>query len=582
MKSIHGSKSFQLIVSRFFIVLLLVVSSNSLLLAESLQVSVNNTPYTTFTAQELEQLAYPIPSDAMFTYIQSKEQGSALRKIQRGITLDELFPVMVEAWELQITRPDGTAYTLKSPELAEELPFYVLLLESHEDANASFALNIVGEVSQDRSMEIWIGWEGVSQLKQEILRFANLHGVSIKSLEVPKISSKLVQTQQAGGNIPDVVMVQSDYIYELMQMDAIQPIDYIAHQHYNPQGVHSFNLFNRQWAIPFYYDSQVLICNSSVMEQAGIIPENIKTLADLERAGEAIRKIQSQGDIASKNFTPIVPLSWNLYSAYWLLPFQYGFGKEYLVEKDGGVIVDDPPTKAALTYLLSLIDRGILSANERDAMLANFVSGRTGMIFSASYMIPELERLDFPFQIVPLPVHEVTGRQIAPILDYKGFAITKRSKNPILARRLIQYLGGVGVQQRFPQVMSKLPAWDTAMADNASTDLKQHIVKTGSKGGYEIPPDFAYGIYKNTMWNMIRLILDRKLSVDEGLLEAQRIIDIQVSDQLERLPKGITYENTVGGRGNETKEIKPLGTNTQPSNDDNAGRGFINWLRKLW
>lgn len=578
MKSLRGSKSFYFVVLRVFVVLLFFLDTNSLLFAGNLQISVNNIPYTTFTLEELAQLSYMIPSDTMFTYIQSGGEDIALIGEQRGITLDELFPVMNEAWELQVNSSHGTSYIVKSPEMAEELSFYALSLENQEFSDFILSLNLIGEISQDRSMEVWIGWEGVPELKQEISRFATMHGVSIKSLEVPKISSKLIQTQKAGGNIPDVVMVQSDYIYELLQMDAIQPIDYIAHQHYNIQGVNSFNLFNRQWAIPFYYDSQVLICNSTVMEKAKIIPENIKTLADLEKAGEAIKKMNESANAIN----PIIPISWNIYSAYWLLPFQYGFGKDYLIEKDGGVIVEDPSTKATFNYLLSLIDRGILSANERDAMLANFVSGRTGMIFSASYMIPELERLGFPFQIVPLPVNEVTGKQIAPILDYKGLAITKRSKNPILARRLIQYLSGVGVQQRFPQVMSKLPAWDIAFKQDNPYETNQHIVKVGSVGGYEIPPDFAYGIYKNTMWNMIRLILDRKLSIDEGLAEAQRIINIQVSDQIERLPEGITYKYTEGEKSDGTEKIEKMGTNTQPSSDDNTDSSFINWLRKLW
>ena len=52
------------------------------------------------------------------------------------------------------------------------------------------------------------------------------------------------------------------------------------------------------------------------------------------------------------------PLSWNLYSAYWLLSFASGFGKASISDPDGGVRPDDPGTKRALAWMLDMIKSG--------------------------------------------------------------------------------------------------------------------------------------------------------------------------------------------------------------------------------
>jgi len=195
-------------------------------------------------------------------------------------------------------------------------------------------------------------------------------------------------------------------------------------------------------------------------------------------------------------------------------------------------------------------------------------------------MIPELERLELDFHIVPFPFNDNLNAKIAPILDYKGLCITKRSKNPILARRLIQYLTGIGVQQRFTMITNKLPAVEMAMdIDGYDTPVRK-AVKASADGGQCLPPDPAYGIYKNVLWSMLRLIIDRKFTPEDGMAEAQRLIDTQVADFMSQLPSEYRAIYThYEGRMNDEK------TNAKDAIDDSvdsSSGGFFNWLRNLW
>ena len=546
----------------------------------SITLTLNGSEHAVYSVTDLASSAYPVVQEAPYTCINPSEQ---LNGQPIGITLDELFPLMVDAWNLT-TDFKGNRKSIDNPHLAEHLPYYVLLVGTSDESGQFYLIEnsveiaLEGEISTDSTLDIWISWEGVSELKKEIERFASNHQVTINTLEVPKISSKLIQTQRGGGSVPDVVMIQSDYVEELVQSESLQSLNYMDVLSFQQDGIDSFNLFGEQWAIPFYFDTQALIGNMEIFSRVGIDAESIRSLADLEQTAQRIK------DYADRYDVPITPMSWNVYSAYWFLPFQYGFGKKQLVEQNGSLLVADQPSIDAMRYLLSLIDRSLLAVQERDSMLSQFVSGNIGIMMSASYMIPELEKIGVPFFIIPLPQNQNTGAYVTPISDYKGLAITKRSRNPLLARRLVQYLTGLGVQYRFTMKVNKLPSVSAVSKIEWQESEVRKAVKRSASYANPIPPDRAYSIYKNVMWSMIRLILDHKFSGIEGLEEAERLINVQITDYLQQLPQHYRsyYSQSEGEKNDEWEMEKTENERVDDASSTTTDRGFFTWLRSLW
>ena len=545
----------------------------------SVAVFVNDNLYKEFSFSSLAEYSSPVVDKYPFILINQNQISEAAYPF--GITLSELLPIMDEAWLMEIDINNKKS-EIKDFDLAEKLSTYFLIIgEIRFDKSiilneSSIKIKLTGEISDDKSLEVWISWEGINLLKKEIERFAAIHNVTIKSLEVPKISSKLIQTQRGGGKVPDVVMIQSDYVNDLVVNNTIQSLNYMDLGSFSNSGIKSFSLYGNQWAIPFYFDSQAIICNTDVLKKINVNDFEINTLEDLEFVAQQINEYSA----ASKE--KIVPLSWNLYSAYWFLPFQYGFGKKHLVEEDASVIVTDEPTVEAMTYLLSLIDRALLSANERDAMLSNFISGRTAMMLSASYMVEELEKAKVSFKIVPFPFNERSNFHVSPILDYKGLAITKRSKNPILARRLIQHLTSLGTQYRLIASLDKLPGVVGALEiDEFDSQLRKDVKRSAQQGQY-IPPDPSYGIYKNTLWSTLRLIIERQLTVNEGLFTTEKLISKQIEELIENLP--IEFKNYYKtNKGVTTKDVNKEKTFDESDSGSSTGRrSFFDWLRQKW
>ena len=243
------------------------------------------------------------------------------------------------------------------------------------------------------------------------------------------------------------------------------------------------------------------------------------TLADMERLARASGAL--------------VPAAWNAYSAYWFLPFALGFGKEVVVDPDGTMGIRHPAYGQALDYLGEAVKRGFLAPMERDAMMAYFSSGKAAFILSGSYSVPEFTRLGLPFGVAPFPRVERGGKRVAPLLDYKGWAVTRTARNPVLARRLAQHLSSAGTQAAFCGPLGKLPAndeaWDLAplasVGDGGPTDAYRTVVRASYDAGVAVPAAPAYGDFKNASWKLIRLYLSGSTSAAETLSALETILE---------------------------------------------------------
>lgn len=478
----------------------------------SLDIQLNGLPHSTWESSQLREHSYPLSLSG-----------------ERGLSLGEILPLMVSSYRLEIVHSRGQeTVSLKSG--ADDF-FHIYLKDTSEgwtlisgspsliltkDLRGITSLSVYGEPLDEKDLTCWISWEGTRELKEEIQRFSSLHRLNLNVQEVPKTGSKLISILRAGGTIPDVVMLAGSDLPSLIAAGGLQNLDYMIPPNTMTKGIDSFTLQEKTWAIPFYFDSQLIFYRGDLIAKTELPGDFTPSGWNLEKFEALLESLKRRA---------IEPISWNVYSAYWLIPFQLGFGKTSLIEDDGGIIINDGPTKHALEYILDLQDRKLLSEKERDGMVSSFISGDVGMILSGSYSIPEFETIKLPFGVLPYPYNEGTGKYISPVLDFKGFAITKRTKRPILARRLIQYLTGLGVQQRFPPAMAKLPVHTGAWEISENANPYYSVLARSMEIGTPLPPEKAYNIYKNTMWKLLRFVLTRQMGIEEVLEEGQSIMD---------------------------------------------------------
>jgi len=435
----------------------------------------------------------------------------------KGQTLLELLPLMEDVYRLTI-QTEENIYTLTDDELGEEWSESYLVQSNRKlafffkgilyDDIKEFRFS--GTPMESQSLEIWLSWEGINELRDELEVFARIHGVEIKAVEVPRPESKLISVIRAGGAVPDIIMLQSSAIENLVAARTLQNLNYLDLPDLMNQGIEAFSYENRLWALPFYSDTQVMFYNREIIKTS---INSEWTLDDMERISRNI------GDDS------IHQLAWNSYSSNWLIPFEFSFGKRELIDSDGRISINDVPTQKALSYVINLQEKGLLSSMERDAMDALFIAGKVAFIMSGSYSIPYFASLGLNFGVLPLPINDETDLPLVPLLDFKGLAITRKTDSPILAKRVIQFLTSSAVQQRFCPAMAKLPARDGVLKiPGISYDYADVLDKSASRG-IVIPPRNVYGIYKNNMWKLLRFALSGRMSVRQTLEQGQTLME---------------------------------------------------------
>lgn len=491
----------------------------------ALDIRVNQTRSGSFVRAELQRMARSRPvGDEFLT----------------TVTIEELFPVCRSMESLTVSSSSGE--TVRLSEDGSVLPLYRSYLHLAPGGRLRFlhingdgriessldsveSIEIEAELLDSDSLEVWISWEGVEELKAEIERWAELHAVDVQVNEVPKSDSKLLSVLRGGGRPPDVVLIQSDYIPPLTAAGALQPMVRFPAVGFAEKSLEALSLDGQLWAVPFYFDAQMLFYRRDLMSidrasngTVGSAGPADSSGWDLSQFEEISRGLKARG---------IAPASWNAYSAYWLLPFQLGFGKRSILEADGSVRADDPATIEAVTYLKYLIDEGFLDLRERDSMFSRFISGQVAMMLSASFSIPELERLGVDFGVAPFP--DGPEGPIRPLLDFKGFAVARKTRRPLLARRFLLSMSDPAVQHAFTRTVFKLPvsesAWKLAQRENPYFQVMRHSYDTG----VPVPSSQGYKVFKNTMWKMLRFLLTGKLPVKTGLQRAQSLIESQMS-----------------------------------------------------
>jgi ABC-type glycerol-3-phosphate transport system substrate-binding protein len=441
--------------------------------------------------------------------------------------LAEQLPLMFDLWEFSVTDESGAQFDLLEPASVDRLfethLYYdkqqLVLVHNGKTVRGAAEITVAGDPLPLQPLEVWVSWEGTRELAAIISRFSERFGISISTHDIPGTASKLTVHNRGGMQIPDVVMVQSDHLPQLLSEQALQPILWELPPAFQQKGAEAFTTDNL-YAVPFSADVQVICYNPELLPAPyGSSDGSVSgTLAELE---EALASVPA----------PAVPAAWNIYSAYWLIPFQLGFGKETLLEPDLSIRVNDRATVDAVSYLMHLLGNGLVSSQERDSMTSQFIRGEVGMILTGSYALGGLLELNIPLSVAVYPFNEETGQYVSPLIDYKGFAVPKKSRNPIAARRLIQYLSSPAVQAEFSFSHYKNPVRDDVWQLSALPPEFSEVLRASMEIGAVIPPQPAYGISKDTMWKMIHLILSGEMPVQEGLDTAQQIID----NQLQRL-----------------------------------------------
>lgn len=284
----------------------------------------------------------------------------------------------------------------------------------------------------DADLVVWTDALKIDTVKKVADAFGQANGISV---DVQAISSDLQAafvTANAAGNGPDVVVGAHDWIGNLVQNGAIEPLQLTPDQlkGYSPKAVDATTYDGQLYGVPYGVEALALYRNTAVA------PQQPRTMDDAIAEGEAAVKA---GKVQSALNLPVGENG----DAYHMEPLLTSMGG-YIFGSNGkgGYNPDDvgigkAGSQAAAKKISDLARQKVLRTSiSGDNSIALFTSGKAAFLISGPWALPDVQKSDVKYAIQPIPAF--AGQSPAqPFMGAQAFMVAAGAQNEAFAQEFV-------------------------------------------------------------------------------------------------------------------------------------------------
>ncbi|HEY9738629.1 MAG TPA: ABC transporter substrate-binding protein [Trichocoleus sp.] len=309
-------------------------------------------------------------------------------------------------------------------------------------------------------------WQGISppanrEVFQELVaKFNQTHpDIEVESLyvgqpdqQIPKILTAIV-----GGAAPDILWYVPQLTGQLVELEAIQPLDdWLAQSplrdQIDPALFETMRLEGKLWSIPFATNNAALFYRPSLFQAAGI--------SQLPQTWEELRQVARQltrdtnGDGRADQHAMVLSLGKGEWAVFAWLPFVYSAGG-WISRADQPDLVNEGAI-AALQLGQDLVQDGsaVLSAPERGYETDSFIAGKVAMQVTGPWNLPQMQSAGIDFDVMPFPVET----QPAAVVGGENFFLCRTTPAKTRAAlTFFEYILGDSFQQTWALKTGYLP-----------------------------------------------------------------------------------------------------------------------------
>ncbi|MEU4640122.1 maltose ABC transporter substrate-binding protein [Micromonospora sp. NPDC023814] len=281
---------------------------------------------------------------------------------------------------------------------------------------------------------IWADDKRTAALKPFAEKFGQENGVTVEVQAVSKdLQTNFVTASQQGSG-PDVVVGAHDWIGNLVQNGAIDPVQLAAEQKsgFNETAVKAVTFNGQLYGVPYAMENLALIRNTE------LAPEAPKTIEDLVAAGKKLK--------AEKKASEILCLqSGQNGDAYHIYPL-YTSGGGYLFgtaangdydPKDLGV--GKPESIEAFKKIAALGEKGegaLKRSITPENAIATFTGKKCAFLVSGPWAVADAKKANIKYDISPVPGF-AGGKEAQPFVGVQAFYVASKGKNKALAQEFV-------------------------------------------------------------------------------------------------------------------------------------------------
>ena len=277
--------------------------------------------------------------------------------------------------------------------------------------------------------------------------------------EQPRVAVKLVEasdredliarlsTSFAGGEPPDVFLLNYRYYGQFAARDVIEPIDerleasdVFDEGDFYRQALAAFRFGGKLTCLPQNVSSLVVYYNRDMFREASLAePKAGWTWTDMVKSAVALTRDLDGDGVADQHGLGVEP------SLIRIAPFVWSNGGQLFDDEERPTrFALDERAKGALTQFFALAQGAypvVPSDEEVEAEddETRFQNGRTGMVLSSRRSTPTFRTItDFDWDVAPLPRHD----EPAGILHSDGYCMAAASRNKDAAWEFMQFAVG--------------------------------------------------------------------------------------------------------------------------------------------
>jgi len=281
---------------------------------------------------------------------------------------------------------------------------------------------------------IWADDKRAAVLSDFATKFASTGGFNLKVQAVSKdLQTNFVTASQAGKG-PDIVVGAHDWIGNLVQNGAIEPVQLTDEQKgaFNPLAIKGVTFNGQIYAVPYAVENLALIRNTE------LAPDEPKSMEALVAAGKKLK--------SSKKASEILALQvGNNGDAYHIYPL-YASGGGYLFgvgangdydPKDLGVA--KPEAIAAFAKIRKLGEKGdgaLKRSIGPENSISVFTGKKTAFLVSGPWAITDIKKAGIKYDITAIPGFE-GGKPAKPFVGVQAFYVAAKGKNKALAQEFV-------------------------------------------------------------------------------------------------------------------------------------------------
>ncbi len=270
--------------------------------------------------------------------------------------------------------------------------------------------------------------------------------IKIDFMHIPQNYFQKIHLLFASNTAPDVIFINNHYLPIYANAGLLEPVQ--ADNNFYDKALKALSWNNTLYAIPRDISTLVIFYNRDLFRKNNLsAPDSNWTMRDFLITAQ---KLTHDG---------IFGISFEE-DALFYLPYLMSFGGGILSDDLSRLIIDEDASKRGINFYADLRKKyhvAPLKSESASATMAQmFLQQKLAMHLSGRWLVPKYrEEADFDWDVVQFPKGE--NGSIVP-LDASGWAISKSSKNKIMARKLVDFLASKESSQKFTQSGLIVPA----------------------------------------------------------------------------------------------------------------------------